>query len=80
MVGMVMCDKHMVNVGTGDAVFEEVFLEGTQSHTDIDEQGIAFGPKQIAIATAPTSKGYEFKHLQENSRAKLRKRVDLCKG
>ena len=29
MVGMVMCDKHMVNVGTGDAVFEEVFLEGT---------------------------------------------------
>ena len=72
---MVMRNDDMMNVRERNAILEKVFFQRTQTHPNIDYQGIGVSSEQVAITAAATSERYEFKHLRSKNRAKLRKSV-----
>ena len=62
MVGMVVGDEHVLDVGEGEIVFPEIFFECSDAYACIDEQSVGFREQVIAVAATTASERDEIQH------------------
>ena len=53
---LIVSDKHMMNHRKTETVFTEVFLQPSQTHSEVYQQGVVWSSEHIAVSTASTTK------------------------
>ena len=64
MVGMIMRNKYIVQVGHRKSVFTEIFPQRAHTYADINHHSAFFCQYVVAVTAASASERYKFQHLK----------------
>ena len=66
MVSVVVSNQHITNLTKAETIVGKLFLQCSESYSNVYYQAIRFGEQVVAITAAAAPKGYKSKHFVVN--------------